>query len=341
MFDRPLHIDNATTNGTRLSVARILVELDIMKHYASQVVVGRSLQEVTDVVVVADLDVVPNVEVNHNVEACDVVSTLLNEVRHEASKALELDFVAWFLLLSRDCGVVSGQLALCKFSPGAVGGLLVGTKDVGAGALASPLREVEVANVVNGDVVQADLSEAVFSPDPTASLVGAGGGLINHVNFGFLDTEALVEVPIDFMSPNTLNANVVSNLGVTCTSHSGWLGRSPSSLHAASNDDGDVQAEYCHDLYELDVCKVVEKAFSRRSSILAWEWRIGDGILQNTMMHVSSTAIIGLGNVFEANVDWGLAKSHDCEENGMLETNCKLKMYWMGWATGGEFAWNI
>ncbi|KAI0520208.1 hypothetical protein KFK09_007679 [Dendrobium nobile] len=36
MFGRPLRTDNATMNGTRPSVARILVELDVTKRYAKQ-----------------------------------------------------------------------------------------------------------------------------------------------------------------------------------------------------------------------------------------------------------------------------------------------------------------
>ncbi|KAL0917436.1 hypothetical protein M5K25_012496 [Dendrobium thyrsiflorum] len=50
LFGRPLRTDNATLNGTRPSVARVLVELDVTKRYPDQVWVGSESMGYTQLV---------------------------------------------------------------------------------------------------------------------------------------------------------------------------------------------------------------------------------------------------------------------------------------------------
>ncbi|KAI0529408.1 hypothetical protein KFK09_001957 [Dendrobium nobile] len=54
MFGRPLRIDNATMNGIRPSVARILVELDVTKRYAKQVWLGSEAVGYTQLIELED-----------------------------------------------------------------------------------------------------------------------------------------------------------------------------------------------------------------------------------------------------------------------------------------------
>ncbi|KAH0465601.1 hypothetical protein IEQ34_005704 [Dendrobium chrysotoxum] len=203
LFGRPLRTDNATTNGSRLSKWKIFSRLGHSKDGCSilfpNLGVAPPVKEGT----------VAYVASSHDLDGLNITPAIGSVGVVQGDLVKNQDFIYAY----ENDGVVSPLL-----NDAAVGVQLIGSDDVGVCAMT--LSHVEVQEEGNAERVS-------FSP----ILVRTGGGVPSDspVTAGSLGTESLVEVPIVVMSSNCLNAQFVSNLGVTCLGQSGWNDGSPSS----------------------------------------------------------------------------------------------------------------
>ncbi|KAL0908366.1 hypothetical protein M5K25_022856 [Dendrobium thyrsiflorum] len=290
LFGRPLRTDNATSVGSRPFVARILVELDVTKRYASQVWLGsESMSYIQSV----EMEKFPSYcfhckSLGHLKDCCPILFPSLgdppalvevNSVPNEGVALVNQNLIcehdtigSGFPLFNNVVPVLPGSSqahanVLFNNSGGfippetAVDGHLGGSEVVVGGSLILAANDV-VGDCELGMDEEVCLMPAVVMVSPPVvcgdafnSLDRIGEEVLFQVSTGVSGPDCLVEVPISVLSPDDLYAHCNSSLGVTCLGSSSRFIGSPSSSCAGGDVCGVELDESLLDLYGLNVCQ--------------------------------------------------------------------------------------
>ncbi|KAL0915133.1 hypothetical protein M5K25_015532 [Dendrobium thyrsiflorum] len=261
LFGRHLRTDNATSNGTRPSVARVLVELDVTKRYHDQIwVLGHARIE-CHVVNPHLANPIPNlvgvgVVLNKNCDDnCDPVSK--DEIHicvDNISPGIDSPLLELAVLLGmadgNDSVVPVAELcgAIKCGDDGEVGDHVLVSSPRGVIETVNPdivglVTDNELLNVgdkefcdVNMGVVNIDSSNLdpynidYSNLDPyAASPVMTADRVVSVSSVGPVVNEQLVHVPVALISSNALNAHLGARSGETIGEQIDWLESSPSS----------------------------------------------------------------------------------------------------------------
>ncbi|KAL0908782.1 hypothetical protein M5K25_023291 [Dendrobium thyrsiflorum] len=314
MFGCPLKIDHATSSGSRPSVARVLVELDVTKTFLDKVWVGpRNFGYIQSVV----MEAFPSYcfhckSLGHSKFECHILHPhlakapiVVNKVNEIISELPIADAnVHWHVsvlepLVVPDVGIADGSVVIPVVVEDALNppaNVLVGVPGLADCSLVvSPT--VVVNGFVSGDkplevfVGECDVNKVLSVESSKLGIPFETSPLtVLDSTLNAPEPVQFVDVSVSLISNDALKTHVASKLLDSPIDHTDWLYASSNSEDWVGDTSVDTLDDF-HELYSLQMGHVVDKIISISAALLVWIVLLGVFFLARAMMWQVSTLI--------------------------------------------------